>query len=152
MKIINKAIKLAYDKFQPNAYQRRYHFAIAFDGNKPIEISQNNPIKVNAKALMIGERFNLPDYIEYPFLHAETNLLCKLWDKYGEIDSSLKIVVLRINRPGKLMMSKPCINCQHILDKMNLREIYWGIGGSSFSDSFHKIITVDQLTMPIAMV
>ena len=35
MKILKKAIKLSYARFSPNIYQRRYHFAIAFDNNKP---------------------------------------------------------------------------------------------------------------------
>jgi hypothetical protein len=54
MKIIKKALKLSYDRFCPNAFQRRYHFTIAFDVNKPILICQNNPIKVNHKAYRVS--------------------------------------------------------------------------------------------------
>lgn len=134
MKIINKAIKLAYDRFKPNPYQKRYHFAIAFDNNKPICISQNNPIKVNAKALRMGEMFNIQTYKEYPYNHAESHLVSKLLDTYNTIDPDWKIVVLRINRPGRLMLSKPCENCQKILDVLGFNEVYWSLGENKFSD------------------
>jgi hypothetical protein len=149
MKILHKALKLAYDRFEPNPYQRRYHFAIAFDGNKPVAISQNNPIKVNAKALKIGEHFNIRTYIEYPFLHAETNLVCNLWQKFGHIDSSLDIVVLRINRQGKLMGSKPCENCQQVLDKVNLTSIFWSENDKKFYHSFRPKFnfSIDSIRM-----
>ena len=135
MKIINKAIKLAYSRFKPNPYQKRYHFAIAFDGNKPICLSQNNPIKVNAKALRMGEMFNIQTYKEYPYNHAESHLVSKLLDKYNYIDPNWKIVVLRINRPGKLMLSKPCENCQKILDALGFDEVYWSLGNNQFSNN-----------------
>ena len=144
MKIIDKSLKIAYGLFKPNPYQRRYHFAIAFDGKKPIGIGQNNPNKMNAKAKMVGDLFNIQTYIEYPFLHAEVNLLCNLWNEYENIDPSWKIVVLRINRPGKLMMSKPCNNCEKILSKVNLKKIIWsgenGVFCQNSKDSFSSLV------------
>lgn len=151
-KIIKKAIRLAYERFVPNSYQKRYHFAIAFDGNTPICIAQNNPIKVNAKALYMGKKFNINTYKEYPYNHAESYLVSKLLYKYNTIDPNWSIVVLRINRPGKLMLSKPCDNCQKILDALDFKKIYWSIDHSCFGSSKNKIFQVDTLTTPIAMV
>lgn len=140
-KIIQKAIKLSYNRFRPNPYQKRYHFAIAFDVNKPIAIAKNNPVKVNAKAYRMGQKFNIKTYIDYPFSHAESHLVSKLLDTYNAIDTNLSIVVLRINRQAKLLLSKPCTNCQKILDAVGLSKIYWSVDNKTFA-STHKIITI----------
>jgi hypothetical protein len=31
------------------------------------------------------------------------------------------------------MMSKPCTNCQKILDSVNFKKVYWSIGEGLFS-------------------
>lgn len=132
MKIIKKAIKLSYDRFSPNPYQRRYHFAIAFDRNRPIEISQNNPIKINHKAYRMGQLFNIQSYKEYPYVHSESHLVSKLLDCYNTIDTNLSVVVIRINRQGRILLSKPCENCQKILNAVGLNKVYWSIDKNTF--------------------
>lgn len=132
MKIIKRAIRLSYARFDPNPYQRRYHFAIAFDNNKPILIAENNPIKIDNKAFKIGKRFNIKQYKEYPYSHAESHLVSQLLDRYNTIRSDLSLVVLRINRQGRILMSKPCENCQRILDAVGLNKVYWSIDSNTF--------------------
>jgi len=139
MKIIKKAIKLSYDRFKPNPYQRRYHFAIAFDVNKPIAIATNNPIKINHKAYKIGQKFNISQYQKYPYSHAESHLISKLLDRYNTIRTDWSVVVLRINRQGRLLMSKPCENCQTILDSLGLNKVYWSINKNTFSTNNRMI-------------
>lgn len=136
MKFLDRATKLAYDNFKPHRLHRCYHFAIAFDGNKPLEIAQNNPVQMNAKAKHIGQKFNVQTYIDFPFLHSETNLICKLYRKYGYIRSSWKMVVIRIGRSGKMMISKPCDNCQFVMDKVYWNSnIYWSVDDRVFENS-----------------
>lgn len=142
MKIISKAIKLSYDDFIPNEFQRRYHYAIAFSGKKPIMICENNPIKVNAKAYRMGQRFNIKTYQDFPYIHAESHLVSKLLDRYNTIDPDWAVVVLRINRQGKILLSKPCDNCQKILDAVGLHNVYWSIDQSTFGSSFNKIFQI----------
>jgi hypothetical protein len=144
MKILKTAIKLCYDRFVPNAFQRRYHFAIAFDGNRPICLSQNNPIKVNAKAFRIGQMFNIPTYKEFPYVHAESHLISQLLDHYNTIDTNLSIVVVRIGRDGRMRLSKPCTNCAKILSAVGLTDVYWSIGDNHFEDSDGDKIIVDR--------
>lgn len=132
MKIIKRAIRLSYARFDPNPYQRRYHFAIAFDNNKPILIAENNPIKIDNKAYKIGQKFNIKQYKEYPYSHAESHLVSQLLDRYNTIRSNLSLVVLRINRQGRILMSKPCENCQRILDAVGLKKVYWSIDNNTF--------------------
>ena len=142
MKIIKRAIKLSYDRFNPNPYQRRYHFAIAFNSNKPIVIAQNNPNKINHKAYRIGKRFKLDHYQKYPYIHAESHLVSKLLDRYNTIRTDWSLVVLRINRQGRLLLSKPCENCQTILDSLGLSKVYWSIDKNTFGYGSKKLIKV----------
>ena len=133
MKILKKALKLSFDRFKPNSFQRRYHFTIAFDVNKPILISQNNPIKINSKAYKIGQQFNIKTYKDFPYVHSESYLVSKLLDRYNSIDTNLSIVNLRINRQGLVLFSKPCENCQKILDALGLNKIFWSIDNHRFA-------------------
>jgi len=132
MKILKKALKLSYDRFKPSSFQRRYHFTIAFDVNKPILICQNNPIKVNHKAYRIGKKFNINTYKEFPYVHSESYLISKLLDRYNSIDTNLSIVNIRINRQGIILLSKPCENCQKIFNAVGLTKIYWSINHNTF--------------------
>jgi deoxycytidylate deaminase len=133
MKIIQRAIKLSFNQFSPNNYQRRYHFAIAFNVNKPIAIAKNNPIKINHKAYRIGQQFNLKHYQKYPYVHAESHLVSQLLDTYNSICPNWSLVVLRINRQGRILLSKPCENCQKILDAVGLKKVYWSIDSKTFA-------------------
>lgn len=132
MKIINKTIRKAFSSWRPNPLIRCYHYAAAFDGNKMICFTKNNPIKTNAKAKRIGQQFNLPKYIEYPFVHAESHLISKLLDRYNTIDPSWRIVVMRINRKGLILGSKPCCNCDKLLNAVGLKNIYHSTDDGSF--------------------
>jgi hypothetical protein len=131
-KIIVKTIKKSYAAWQPSPLIRCYHYAAAFEKNKMIAFAKNNPIKFNAKAYRMGEMFNIDTYKEYPYPHAESHLVSKLLDRYNTIDPSWKIVVLRINREGRLLLSKPCDNCQKILDVLNLKNIYYSNNSGKF--------------------
>jgi hypothetical protein len=146
MKIIQKAIKLSYSEFYPNAYQRRYHFAVAFDVNKPIALAKNNPVKISNKAYKIGQKFNIKKYQEFPFSHAESHLISKLLDTYNTIRTDWSLVVLRINRKGRILLSKPCSNCQKILDAVGLKKVYWSIDAKNFGHN-DKIINVDKFLL-----
>ena len=133
MKIIQKTIRKAFSNWNPNPLIRCYHYAAAFDGNKMICLTQNNPIKTNAKAHRIGEQFNIPKYMEYPYVHAESHLISKLLDRYNTIDPNWSICVMRINRRGLILGSKPCQNCDKLLKAVGLNTVYWSNDDGSFS-------------------
>ena len=143
MKFLDRAVKMAYDRFEPNRLHRCYHFAVAFDGNKPLAIAQNNPVQMNAKAKRIGQQFNVKTYIDFPFLHSETNLICKLYKEYGYISSGWKMVVIRIGRSGKMMISKPCDNCRSVMNSVKwTSNIYWSVDDRLFSNSDSEFIYI----------
>jgi hypothetical protein len=152
MKIIWKTIRKAYNNWNPTKLIRCYHYCAAFSGTKLICFTQNNPIKTHTGAYRIGEDFNLPKYKQHPFYHAESHLVAKLLDKYNTIDPSWSIVVMRINRKGLILGSKPCENCTKLLDAVGIKDIYYSTDCGNFSDSFGNLTVVEGLTMPMSMV
>ena len=133
MKIITKTIRKAYQNWKPSRSIRCYHFCAAFDGSKMICFTQNNPVKTHAGAYRIGENFNLPKYKEHPFYHAESHLISKLLDRYNAIDTNLSIVVMRINRKGLILGSKPCENCSKLLSVVGLNDVYYSTDEGNFT-------------------
>lgn len=152
MKIISKTIRKAYQNWSPCKEIRCWHYCAAFDGTKMIGFAQNNPIKTHAGAYRIGENFNLPKYKEFPFYHSESHLISKLLDKYNSIDPNWSIVVMRINRKGLILGSKPCENCDKLLRAVGLNDIYYSTDEGNFVDVFGSLVTESDLTMPMAMV
>jgi hypothetical protein len=152
MKIINKTIRKAYKNWNPTKSVRCYHYAGCYDGTKLISFAQNNPIKTHTGAYRIGEDFNLPKYKEFPFYHSESRLIDKLLNKYNYIDPNWKIVVMRINRKGLILGSKPCENCAKLLTSVGLTQIYYSTDCGNFSDTLGILTHVDELTTPMLMV
>jgi tRNA(Arg) A34 adenosine deaminase TadA len=152
MKIINKTVRKAYKNWNPTKSVRCYHYAGCYDGTKLIAFAQNNPIKTHTGAYRIGEDFNLPKYKEFPFYHSESHLIDKLLNKYNHIDPNWKIVVMRINRKGLILGSKPCENCAKLLTSVGLTQIYYSTDCGNFSDTFGILTHVDELTTPMLMV
>jgi hypothetical protein len=152
MKILNKTIRKAYQNWSPCKEIRCWHYCAAFDGTKMICFAQNNTLKTHTAAYRIGEDFNLPKYKEFPFFHSESRLIDRLLSKYNTIDPAWKIVVMRINRKGLILGSKPCENCSKLLNSVELNDIYYSTDCGNFSDSFGNLIQVDELTVPMSMV
>lgn len=117
-----------------------------------IGFTKNNPIKTHARAYRIGEDFNLPKYKEYPFYHAESHLISKLLDKYNSIDPNWSVVVMRINRQGLILGSKPCENCDKLLSAVGLNNVYYSTDAGGFCDKFENLIQGCWLTVPMVMV
>ena len=152
MKIINKTIRKAYSHWNPCKEIRCYHFSAAFDGTKLICFTQNNPIKTHTGAYRIGEDFNLEKYKEFPYYHSESRLISKLLDKYNTIDPNWSVVVMRINRKGLILGSKPCKNCSKLLSAVGLTNVYYSTDDGNFIDNFGKLTQAIELTTPMMMV
>lgn len=64
----------------------------------------------------------LTKYTEYPYLHAESNVVLS----YG-VDNckGLDIYVTRTLKDGSVTMAKPCKVCMRILKDVGIRKIYY---------------------------
>ena len=152
MKIITKTIRKAYQNWSPCREIRCWHYCSAFDGTKMVGFAQNNTLKTHTGAYRIGEDFNLPKYKEFPYYHSESRLISQLLDRYNTIDPNWTIVVMRINRKGLILGSKPCENCSKLLSAVGLNDVYYSMDDGNFSDSFNNTIQVRDLTIPMSMV
>jgi len=152
MKIIQKTIRKAFQNWSPCKEIRCWHYCAAFDGTKMIGFAQNNPIKTHAGAYRIGENFNLPKYKEFPFYHSESHLVSKLLDSYNTIDPSWTIVVMRINRKGLILGSKPCENCNKLLKAVGINDIFYSTDNGDFCDSFGDLVFNGNLTLQESLV
>lgn len=147
MKIIQKTIRKAYNNWNPCREIRCYHYAACFDGTKLICFTQNNPIKTHTGAYRIGEDFNLPKYKEFPYYHSESHLVAKLLDRYNTIDSNWSVVVMRINRRGLILGSKPCENCDKLLNAVGLDHIYYSDDHGNFCDNYGNNMEIEYDTL-----
>jgi hypothetical protein len=135
MNIINESLEIALSLL-PRAKQERqtknkfFHFAFGYKKNKLLAIGQNNPEKTHPQALMLAKRFNTD--LTYPYFHAETDLISRMWGKHY-IDNSLRMVIIRLNKHGKLRCSKPCARCEQIINSLGIDKIWWSI-----DDGFNK--------------
>lgn len=128
MKIFDKsyaiALSLFPDRYKSHKSKNFYHFSFLFCRNKLLAVGVNIQDKPNAKALFFARRFGLKRRIEFPFIHSEISGVQKLWGKY-HIDSSIKLVNVRINKFGELKNSKPCDDCYAVLHGLGIDEIYY---------------------------
>jgi hypothetical protein len=135
MSLIDQSLDIALSllpkaKNARNSKNKFFHFAFGFKKNKLLAIGQNNPEKTHPQALMLAKRFNTDT--EHPYLHAETDLISRLWGKHY-IDNTLRMVVIRLNKRGQLRCSKPCDQCTQILEALDITKIWW-----SDNDGFKK--------------
>lgn len=129
MNIIDQALDISLSllpkaKKSRNGRNKFFHFAFGFRKNKLLAIGQNNPEKTHTQAFLLAKKYNDDIGLEHPYLHAETDLISRLWGKYY-IDSALKIVIIRLNKRGELRCSKPCERCDQILKSLDIKKIWW---------------------------
>ncbi len=132
MKIIEQSLDLAHSLL-PAEYSNRqgyrtYHFSFIWKRNKLLATGVNG-IYESPKCKKMGERFNSQYFKEYPYIHAEIDAITKLWGRV-DLNSSLGMVVVRLNKRGELMESKPCQHCMPVLAKLGLtRKLYYSTHG-----------------------
>ena len=114
-KILGKAIKIAHSFCPTNRDLPTSHFAFLIK-SKIIE-----KIGINKKRTH-PETSKHPYHEGYVGIHAELDCLLKT---SKEDLRDYKMLVLRIDRNGKLNISKPCHGCQSVLSQFNLKEIWY---------------------------
>lgn len=128
MKFLDKALEISY-QLAPFSNEKYVHTCFLFNRNKLIAMGQNNSEKVNAKAYYFGKRFNVPQFVEHAFRHAEIDCIARLWGK-RMITGKETLVVLRVGKSGRLLPSLPCKNCRIVLNALGFTEVYHSIFGT----------------------
>lgn len=94
------------------------HCCIIFKGGNIISISANKNA-FNSLALKISGKLMKSS------LHAELGAVLGL---PKETTHNSDALVIRINNSSKLMLSKPCINCQEVLRSMHIKRVFYSTG------------------------
>lgn len=146
IRILNKSIDLAYDLF-PKVYnenrgRRPYHFAFIFKGNQLISFGVNG-YSPASKILNLGNRFRIKKYQTHRYPHAETDAISKVWGKML-LDNSCSMTIIRVNAAGKLQNSKPCKDCQIILDSIGIKKIWWSTNNMEITNGQRSFEVIDK--------
>jgi deoxycytidylate deaminase len=120
---IHNCLKLLLRDWKLDQTRASFHYAFAIKKNRIIAIGKNKPDNPSIKAQNLGYTYNIAKWKVYPYLHAESDLIIKLDQK--DINRHLEILSLRINRYGEFRLAKPCVNCQSLLDQLNINKIHW---------------------------
>ncbi len=128
MNFIQKSIEHVHRIF-PGVYNSRakrgsYHFCLGFRRNTLLAIGLNKPERMDSKAFQFARKLGLKSKIAYPYLHSEESLISRLIS-LDEIDNSINIVSLRLNKFGELGNSAPCANCKIILSAYGFNRVYY---------------------------
>ena len=63
-------------------------------------------------------------------IHAELDAVIK----YGRTDcSDYTLVVMRVRKDGTLGNSKPCLGCQHVMQQVGFKSVYYSDGAGNFA-------------------
>jgi deoxycytidylate deaminase len=132
VKILDRSLEMSHSllpmEYNNRSGYRTYHFSFIWRRNKLLATGING-VSQSPKCVKMGQTFNSQYMQEYPYVHAEIDAISKLWGRI-EITGSLAMVVIRLNKYGKLMESRPCQHCMPVLAKLGLtKKLYYSSSG-----------------------
>ena len=114
-KLQKRIVDIAYTIAPVNREMRTSHVAFLIKSGK-IQTIGWNKFKTNPKNL------KHPYHDGVIGTHAELDCIIKSGKEYL---SGYTMVVIRINREGKLCNSKPCSGCQHVIRQFGIDDVYY---------------------------
>ena len=126
---LKRALRLVHQEWKQDKSRASFHYAFAIRKSRVVAFGKNNLFDASKTALKIGRSLNIDKWKEYPYIHAECDVIAKLDEKYDK--DELAIVSLRINRNGEFRLAKPCINCQKTLEILGYKNVWWSINSDS---------------------
>ena len=121
--IINKCVQMAIADWAGDSSRPTFHYTFAVRKNKIVCVGKAQPESPSLVVSKLARIYNIEKWKQYPYFHSESYLISKIDPKY--INKQLEILNLRINRHGEFRFCKPCLNCQKMLDSLNITKISW---------------------------
>ena len=115
-KIINRTVDIAKAMCPLNIEHRCSHIAFLIKNSKIVHIGTNS-CRTHPETL----KYDYKDH-QLVGIHAELAVCMK---RGKENLKDYKMVVLRVDRTGKLANSKPCCGCQSVIKQFNLDEVWY---------------------------
>ncbi len=122
---IKRALRIMFREWKQDNSRASFHYAFALRKSKVVAIGKNNISDGSRTALKIGRSLNINKWKEYPYLHAECDVINQIKDKY--CPNEIIIISLRINRTGQYRLAKPCQHCQKVLDILGYYNVWWSL-------------------------
>jgi tRNA(Arg) A34 adenosine deaminase TadA len=122
---IKRALRIMFREWKQDNSRASFHYAFALRKSKVVAIGKNNISDGSRTALKIGRSLNINKWKEYPYLHAECDVINQIKDKYSP--NEIIIISLRINRTGQYRLAKPCQHCQKVLDILGYYNVWWSL-------------------------
>jgi len=97
---------------------RSHHGAVIFNDDKIISRGYNRKI--------VG--------IEKHTIHAEMDALCNVTGNVRERLKDAYVLVIRLNKRGKLTNSMPCEDCQRTLKAYGIKKVFYSISGGEIME------------------
>jgi len=136
--IIHKCVHKVIADWAGDSSRPTFHYTFAIRKNKIIAYGKAQPESPSIIVSKLARIYKIEKWKQYPYFHSESYLVSKIDPKY--LNKQLEILNLRINRHGEFRFSKPCHNCQKMLDSLNIKKISWSI---NLPEDDKKIIILD---------
>lgn len=136
---LKRALRLLRQEWKQDKSRASFHYAFAIRKSRVVAFGKNNLFDASKKALKIGRSLNIDKWKEYPYIHAECDVICQLDGRYDK--NELIILSLRINRTGQFRLAKPCVNCQKTLNILGYNNVWWSL---SSDDKSNRLILTNE--------
>lgn len=124
-KIVNRYIEVARALKPKSQSGKSFHITCIFDKSKILSLGINDYKKEHRRHLFGSYKPTKGSGSYIPGIHSEMSALLKL----GEEDcSKFTFLNIRIDNNFRPAMSKPCLNCQKILNQIGYKKIFYTTG------------------------
>ncbi len=100
-------------KDEPTLYHK--HFSFIIKKNRLRAIGWNS-LKTHPLAAKIG--------YEYHFVHSELSAITRFDGRPTELTNCV-LINIRINKLGKILNSKPCVDCVRLIDTFGIKQVFY---------------------------
>lgn len=121
--LLSKSIEIACKLHNPHS-QPFNVYAFIFDKKRLLSIGHNDMIKPDNKTLYLGKKFNVEQFKNYPYRHAELDAISRLWGKY-QIGKQNILIVVRLLKDLSVANAKPCVDCMQIINAIGIEKLEW---------------------------
>jgi deoxycytidylate deaminase len=101
------------------------HFSFILRKNNIISVGWNKPFKTHPQANKFGYRFNS--------IHSELDSILKFDKPVNQLRNHI-MVNIRLDKQGRIRMSRPCETCQRVLSSFLVGEVWYSTNGEAFEE------------------
>lgn len=108
---------------------KRLFFEEAYFQALKSEMNFNHGAVLIYRGRIIGKghnTYNNSSYNEKSSLHAEVSAIKDGLKKISQVElNKCELVIIRVNKLGECLNSKPCCNCEKFINKHNIKKVFY---------------------------